>query len=324
MKLLTYFLVFNLLLYAYVNAQILTYKIPFPATAIVTHSYAACTYPSEYRKITPENARQGSSTSAMDTLYTSEIIIPKYDTLSETVLVYPEYTYLEWAGGDSITSIKEYNIAKDEMVEYLAPIYTFKKERKLLEGEGQRWEKGLKSAFCLSSNPDDCSTVRLSPIAPQYAFIKRHEVVRTAHKITHRGGTEIMEELTENSPYIRKVTVPAQYKVVRKYVPQSEPYILVSQKIVPAKEQDEDKNAIELVRAGGISDWREMPCCECMSDIPAIIHIQRALKDKGYYKGELDNVLNAETKASLKQFQKDNDLAIGKLDTETLTALNVQ
>lgn len=323
MKHLTSLFGLYLLCLSCIYAQTLHYKIPFPATAAVTRSYAVCSYPSEYQKQMAENVRIGKSL-VYDTLYTSEIILPRYDTLTENVMVYPEYSYLEWTGGDSLTSIKEYNIAKEEMVEYFSPIYRLRKERKLLEGEGQRWEKGLKSAFCLSSNPDDCSTVRLSPIAPQYALVKYHEVVRPAHKIIHKGGTEVMEELTDNSPYIRKVTVPAQYKIVRKYAPQSEPYILVSQEIIPAKTQDEEGNVISFVRAGGMSDWREMPCCECMSDIPPIIHIQRALKDKGYYKGELDNILNAETKASLKQFQKDNDLQIGKLDTETLTALNIQ
>lgn len=313
-----------MLLLPYVYAQTLTYKVPFPATAAVTHSYAVCSYPSEYKNITSENAMLTEVSALWDTLYRSEIMLPKYDTLSEMVLVYPEYSYLEWTGGDSLTSIKEYNIAKDEMVEYFSPIYMLKKERKLLEPEGQRWEKGLKSAFCLSSNPDDCSTVRLSPILAQYAFVKYPETVRVAHKIVRKAGVETMEELTENSPYICKVHVPAQYKMLRKYVPQSEPYILVSQQIIPARTQNEDGEDITLVRTGGMADWREMPCCECISDIPQIIHIQRALKDKGYYKGELDNILNAETKASLKQFQKDNDLSVGKLDTETLTALNVQ
>lgn len=54
-----------------------------------------------------------------------------------------------------------------------------------------------------------------------------------------------------------------------------------------------------------------------------VTEIQQILADKKYYKGEIDNILGEKTKKALLQFQKDNTLPIGRLDRQTLIALNV-
>jgi peptidoglycan hydrolase-like protein with peptidoglycan-binding domain len=52
--------------------------------------------------------------------------------------------------------------------------------------------------------------------------------------------------------------------------------------------------------------------------------VQQALRDKGYYKGELDGVLNPEFRRAIWNFQQDNGLPrTASLDRPTLAALGL-
>ena len=89
---------------------------------------------------------------------------------------------------------------------------------------------------------------------------------------------------------------------------------------VPAEYATVSKRAIS--RKGGFSEWREVVCA---NKITASLNrqIQRALRDRGYDPGPIDNVIGVRTKAALVKFQKDNGLPVGNLDMETLKALGV-
>ncbi len=70
--------------------------------------------------------------------------------------------------------------------------------------------------------------------------------------------------------------------------------------------------------------WREFLCLISYNDdFSSIKNIQKALQQKGYYSGSIDNILSNSTKYALVRFQKDNELPIGNLDFETLRALGV-
>jgi peptidoglycan hydrolase-like protein with peptidoglycan-binding domain len=77
-----------------------------------------------------------------------------------------------------------------------------------------------------------------------------------------------------------------------------------------------------LVTKGGFSEWREVVCAANVTSA-VIRDVQAALKAKGYDAGASNNVLNAQTKAALTKFQKDNGLPVGAMDLETLKALGV-
>ena len=51
--------------------------------------------------------------------------------------------------------------------------------------------------------------------------------------------------------------------------------------------------------------------------------VQRALRDRGYDPGPIDNVMGSQTKAALTKYQRDNNLPVGQLDFETLNSLGV-
>lgn len=89
---------------------------------------------------------------------------------------------------------------------------------------------------------------------------------------------------------------------------------------VPAEYATVTKRSVS--RKGGFSEWREVVCA---NKITASLNrqIQRALRDRGYDPGPIDNVIGTKTKAALVKFQKDNGLPVGNLDMQTMKALGV-
>lgn len=77
-----------------------------------------------------------------------------------------------------------------------------------------------------------------------------------------------------------------------------------------------------LIRAGGVTEWREVLCGEKISS-ETVRKIQESLFAFGYGSGVPDKIMNANTKAALTKFQQDKGLPIGNLDLETLSALGI-
>lgn len=79
-----------------------------------------------------------------------------------------------------------------------------------------------------------------------------------------------------------------------------------------------------LIQQGGHTEWREVLCEKQINNL-VITEIQNALLVKGYDIGvtEADGHFQFGTKEGLKEFQKDNNLPLGQLDFETLSALGV-
>ncbi|HJT87933.1 MAG TPA: peptidoglycan-binding domain-containing protein [Bryobacteraceae bacterium] len=51
---------------------------------------------------------------------------------------------------------------------------------------------------------------------------------------------------------------------------------------------------------------------------------QRSLKQKGFYKGNLDGDMGPETRAAVREYQKNSNLNVtGRLDQATLSSLGV-
>ena len=90
---------------------------------------------------------------------------------------------------------------------------------------------------------------------------------------------------------------------------------------VPAEYTTVTKRAVS--RKGGFSEWREVVCANKITT-SMVQQVQRALKDRGYDPGPIDNVIGTQTKAALVKFQKANGLPVGNMDFETLKALGVK
>jgi peptidoglycan hydrolase-like protein with peptidoglycan-binding domain len=83
----------------------------------------------------------------------------------------------------------------------------------------------------------------------------------------------------------------------------------------------------------GISGPRPTPVtpgADLSKEVPAVGHrkdvtkMQQTLRDKGHYRGEVDGVIGLRTRASIRGFQKAENLPVtGQLDTQTADKLGV-
>jgi peptidoglycan hydrolase-like protein with peptidoglycan-binding domain len=88
-----------------------------------------------------------------------------------------------------------------------------------------------------------------------------------------------------------------------------------------------------LLVATGISGPRSTPIASgpnLRNEVPAVGHgnnvkkMQQTLRDKGHYRGDIDGVFGLRTRASIREFQKaENMPATGQLDTQTAGRLGV-
>ncbi|HWY57257.1 MAG TPA: peptidoglycan-binding domain-containing protein [Terriglobales bacterium] len=88
-----------------------------------------------------------------------------------------------------------------------------------------------------------------------------------------------------------------------------------------------------LLLAMGISEPRPTPITsgpDLRNGLPAVGHgsdakkVQQSLRDKGHYQGDIDGVFGLRTRASIRGFQKAENLpATGQLDTGTADRLGV-
>lgn len=90
---------------------------------------------------------------------------------------------------------------------------------------------------------------------------------------------------------------------------------------VPAVTQTITKQRI--TKKGGFSEWTEVLCPNKVTNY-TIRQVQRALAEKGYNPGPVDNVMGAQTKSALTKFQRENNLPVGGLNIATVRALGLQ
>jgi len=78
-----------------------------------------------------------------------------------------------------------------------------------------------------------------------------------------------------------------------------------------------------IISTGGFTEWKEVVCEEDRTD-KLIKEIQTALSDKEYSGGLINGIFDDKWNQALVSFQKENELPLGQLDTETLDYLEVQ
>ncbi len=151
------------------------------------------------------------------------------------------------------------------------------------------------------------ATTRTIEIPAEYKNVVKRVRIGCPEGFTDNGDdcirfAEIPAEYTSRS--YQKVKTPTQIKEVE----------------IPAEFATVTKKT--LVKQGGYTVWKEV-LCEDQINGNTIYAIQRALKNRNYDVGNVDQVLGSQTKAALTQFQRDNGLPIGQLDVDTLNLLGV-
>jgi hypothetical protein len=179
------------------------------------------------------------------------------------------------------------------------PEYQMVAETIMVAATTTKWVKGNADASCLNENPDNCRVLCLVQIPAQYKVQSARRLVTPA--------------------YTQQIEIPASYKYMPRKVLKTEETQQALE--IPATFKTVTQNI--LVKKGGFSEWKEVLCANQLTE-QRITMIQKALLDKGYNPGPIDNIFGPQTKSALLKYQIDNNLPQGNLNLETLTSLGVQ
>jgi Putative peptidoglycan binding domain len=175
--------------------------------------------------------------------------------------------------------------------------YGLTNERILLQNYYLRWKTAKKAhSECLYTEPSNCLSLVWVEEPSRYLTVQKRVVVSTAHQERFDNIDTIVFKQMIELKAITKMTIevsPQFKKVFRK----TNPY-------------------------AHYSEWREVAGCYCdYCPDSTTFKMQGVLKKRGYYNGELDNIMGDKTKAAVLRFQKDNNLPTGNLNYEALIAL---
>lgn len=281
--------------------------------------YAKCLVPDEYETVTEQILTKEESTKL-------SISKAEYRMEEETVMVKEGYTVLEVVP-PTYTTVTEEIMVKEASTKLKTVPATYETvtETLMISPATTKWVKGKASTKCLSKDPNDCRVWCLKEIPAQYKTVKRQVVATpatTTEVVIPAEYKTVTKTVVQNPATTRETTVPAEYRTVKRQVldrPAS-----TSQVVIPAEYKTVTTR--RLVSAGGFTEWREV-LCESDANPQTIRKIQLALKEKGYDPGPIDNILGAQTRDAIKQFQTDNGLAVGvqgrSIPYETLKALGL-
>jgi hypothetical protein len=175
--------------------------------------------------------------------------------------------------------------------------YGLARERILLHDYYLRWKIAKKAhSECLNTEPSNCLSLVWVEEPPRYITVQKRVVVSTAHQERFDDiDTVVFKQIIELEAIIKTtIDVPPQYKkVFRKTNPHAH-----------------------------YSEWREIAGCYCHNcPDSTTFRMQIVLKRRGYYHGELDNIMVDKSEAAVLHFQKDNNLPLGNQSYEAIIAL---
>ena len=185
---------------------------------------------------------------------------------------------------------------------------------KLGEKDG-RWVK-VKIPNCYSANEEDCYSMQWVSNKPQYTTQQYLKEVKLDKEVIE-AEYEIMKKLVlKKKARVEQVYVPAEYKTIQKSV-------LIKharKKIVNIPARYRNIKEKKLVKKGGDLQWVEVICPDALTEI-VVSQVQLALKGREFYDGSINGKLDPSTQSALEEYQKQNNLPVGKLDKHTIEAL---
>ncbi len=134
--------------------------------------------------------------------------------------------------------------------------------------------------------------------------------------------TVTKKTVTENGTIIYE-EVPAQYQTVTT----TKQVAPASYRVIEEPAQYQTITTTRKVQNGGtFTGWTEVDACTAKPEriLGKVEKVQQALKNRGYYHGEIYNVWDQATQNALVQFQKANNLPQGDMDVTTLQFLGIE
>jgi Putative peptidoglycan binding domain len=268
-------------------------KLIYSLLLLVAFSLSANQLFAQYEPMdVPTNAEPGKC-------YARCYVPDEYDMRSEQVIDIPARQKIVVIPAEYSNIVETLLVRQSaSRMELIPATYSMVAETIMISNASTKWVKGRADAACLSDNPDNCSVLCLVQVPAQYRVQMRRVMSTPASSREIAIAAEyqyvprrILSKPSEN----QVIEIPAIYKTVTEKV---------------------------LVKKGGFGEWREILCASQLSE-ERIIAIQRALLNKGYNPGPIDNVFGSQTKQALLRYQQDNHLPQGNLNMETLQSLGV-
>jgi Putative peptidoglycan binding domain len=294
--------------------------VDMPPNVVVGKSYVRFVMPVEFR--TCVNCEP--DTAKWIKVCTISQIPPKYDTIRTKLELCPTQVYYSLKH-KSKEPISQIHVKKATIT---APVYQISTQKITYSPSQAIWILEKKDANALSAHPDDCITLRRIQTNNRTCEIKTYTLQQPAQRISDENGK--VENLPWDSPYLVKNVIPAVQKYKVEYIERVGPRTCIKDSVFENsmyrfQPENDTITRTVLVRNGTIKEWQEYFICER----PYVISVRvksiiTQLHKKGYYKGSLKkNVFTPKIRAALSRFQKENDLQIGRLDSETLELLGV-
>ncbi len=279
--------------------------------------YAKCYIPSQYETTTEKVLVQPASAKL-------KVVPAKFETVTEKMLVKEAYTKLVIvpAEFESVTEKVLIQEASTKLVAVAAE-YETTTEKVLIKEASTRWTM-KKDKNCMSADPDDCFVACFEEIPEKYttytSSVLKTPATTKSVEVPAKYKT-ITKTVVATPATTKTVEVPAVYKTVSKKIVKTP--ATTSSIEIPAKYETVTKR--KLIKAGEYSDWREVLCDGSVTN-DVNRQIQNALVVKGYDIGPAgaDNILGGQSRAALMQYQRDNNLPVGNLNTETLDHLGIK
>jgi len=288
-----------------------------PPSAELGKCYAKCYIPSQYETVTEQVLTKAAATRL-------EAVPAQYETATEQVLVKEAYSKLEIIPA-SFETVTEQILIKEAgtRVEPVPAVFETVTEKVLVSEASTRWTM-KKDKNCMSADPNDCFVACYEEVPERYttytsSVLKTPATTRT---VDVPAEYKTMTKRVLKSPATtQSVDVPAVYKTVTKRVLKTP----ATTRETPTDAAYKTITKRQLVKAGEYSDWREVLCDNKVTNY-TIRQIQQALIDAGYDVGAAgaDNVMGADSRAALMQYQKANNLPVGNLNIETLQKLGIK
>ncbi len=211
--------------------------------------------------ITPDEYTQKSISVLTKPAYKKLKVIPaEYKTVTETITVKPaskEYVYVP----AKYKTVRDTLIVEDgyNKLSIVPSEFTDDFDEVELKASYGKWIMGEKDPECESIDPNDCRIMhyREFPAITKHIPVKRLKKNETTSSKTVKGKYQIVERQVEVEParVIEKV-IPAITKEVEKQVLVKDETTEVIN--IPAEYASVTKQ--KLVKKGGVSVWREVPC----------------------------------------------------------------
>lgn len=278
--------------------------------------YGAFIIPAQYKTISINTPKIPDDTILTYTLHFSAAV---YDTIGwDTILVFTKYSYYRLKANEKKDTSELIFRKNGKKYHISPPVFTTIRKWQNLVNPYFAWVEDKTFA-------PDAFVLNLKEISPRKRFIYK-ELKTPAQMHIQEGRKDTTFLLFPPSPYLEEKIIPAQYVYMPKLQKMKQARIdtIWKKEFVKREMNINEKDKRILVKTTHLGEFsRVTNFCEGAGGSQKVILIQKALKEKGFYKGEINHIFDKETQNAMIKFQQAFNLPVGKVDRDTLEELGI-